>query len=523
MQHLTAKACCALLLLPLLAFAAEEDSDAVVKDLNRLIFDFELKEAAKPTPAPTATEALPPPGNGSAGPRPPRRNGSGIDDESRYQQRINEALEREGPYSARLREEYQSLGTMLQARGDHEKAIDAFKSALHINRLNEGLFTVSQIPMLREVIESYTALDNQEEVAAHHDYLYYLQQKAYPADSKELLQAKEEYADWNVQYFFLDGVRRNNGRTALNFSQVMTRGGQRVEYVAIQNPRNGQYSYVPSTDISRVFNTPNSMGGDLYSRSIGFSHLPEEIIDARLRRARELYQEIGKSANSAHAGERTEVLDYKLANIAYAVRRQMSAIEMQGDDNSLIANRWASSRDNNPVVQRDFYATRDKLRHKAEQLESNAEASAETKAQAWLDLADWEISYDRSRGGSDHYQKALDVLVKAGRSPTEISAFVNPKPLLPTPAYAIHPYTRTVLGLPENEPLAYIGYMDVTLTLTQQGVVRNSSIVGASTNTPLPIRRLLLDFLREQPMRPLVQNGSLVKESTLSLRVHYAL
>jgi hypothetical protein len=91
------------------------------------------------------------------------------------------------------------------------------------------------------------------------------------------------------------------------------------------------------------------------------------------------------------------------------------------------------------------------------------------------------------------------------------------------PGFALHPYSRSFYGISADAPLDFDGYIDLTLTLNSNGVIKGPRISSTSVEINQRLRSVLLDYLREHRMRPLAQDGKLVKESELTLRIHYSL
>ncbi|MES2606115.1 MAG: hypothetical protein V4603_14365 [Pseudomonadota bacterium] len=543
--------CCSLLLpaflLPTSLLAQESEEERTPdNDYSRLIFEAQL--LAPPifddgTAAPTVVESM----NSAAGsslpgplpsqatfPQGPVQQSSAQQSATaapdsatlaRYEDDVSAMIETEGMYSTQLREQYESLGELYQQNNEHEKAIAVFENAMHIDRVNDGLYTLQQIPLVENIIESYNALANYSEVNDHHAYLYYVQQKAFSDGDPRLLAAKENWADWNVESFLKGGVT-STGRfdaTGINNSANRMQG---PEYIAVQHPTNGTFVYVPRSQLTQILNpssiATNAAATDLYLRSSNYAVSPEQVIDERLRTARDLYQEIIDSPNAEYADVRGVTVEHKLANIAYAVKQQMDAMENSVQENSLAFNGFSTGNQTNPVVTRGYTKSRESLEAIAQQLDDDATSDPQAVAQAWINLGDWHLGFERSQRGREAYERALVVLAEAGRSPAEISAIFNPAPLIPAPGFALHPYTRPFYGIAPDAPLAYDGFIDMTLTINQAGDVKGSRITGVSSDTPQRLRNVLLDFLRGHSMRPLVQDGKLVKESELSLRIHYS-
>src|SRR5687768_12872737 len=56
---------------------------------------------------------------------------------------------REGPYSAQLIDPLSSMGSIYQEAGEHLLATAAIEQARHIARVNAGLYSLEQAPLLR--------------------------------------------------------------------------------------------------------------------------------------------------------------------------------------------------------------------------------------------------------------------------------------------------------------------------------------------------------------------------------------
>lgn len=527
----------AALLLGGLAVGAEngtEESEQPEIDYSRLIFEAEILAVPGEAPAAvtqadgvTGGAAAAPAGSRGANPAvmgaavvaTPDADRAAI---SRYENDIGSTLEDTGPYSDPLREQYESLGELYQRTGDHEKAIANFENAMHIDRVNDGLFTLRQIPLVENIIESYTAMNNVDEVDDHHEYLFYIQQKSYADDDPRFLAAKEQWADWNVESFLKTGARVPGYPNGLMLSNSTA---LRQEYVAVQNPRNGQIIFVPRQQMSNVLNPQGAMTSaaitDYYMRSSAYAVSAEQIVDERLRRARELYEELVESPNEQYHQERGVDLEHKLANIAYAVKQQIEDLEGSVEEGSLAFNRMSAPRATNPMVNDGYIDSRESLEAIATKLAEDPASDPVQTARAYINLGDLHLGFDRVSRSDDAYIKALEVLSGAGKTSEEISAVFNPKPLIPVPGFALHAYTREMFGLAPEVQLPYKGFIDVTLVVKQSGDVNNIRIVATTENTTSRLRGVLLDYLREHRMRPIVQNGTLVKESPMSLRIHF--
>ncbi|MES2625446.1 MAG: hypothetical protein V4628_09215 [Pseudomonadota bacterium] len=444
-------------------------------------------------------------------------------DIGRYERELNTTLQEQDQYSAQLREQYAALGDLLQQNGEHERAISMFENAMQIDRVNNGLFTTLQIPLVKQIIESQGALGNLEEEADLQSYLYYINQKAFADDSEEFLAAKEAWADWNVQSYLEQG---GNGLTS-NYAlySMMNSASSVNDYVPIQNSVTGEYTYVPRSQLPWVL-SPSGMGmrsaTDLYMQSSPYAVMPEEIIDERLRTAEDLYEEIleTRAAQNAEAAH-TEV-QHKLANIAYAVKRQMDALESELNSSSFSFGSIGDQPQPNMLVRRSYTKNLETLEAIAEELENSPDAQPTEKAMAYINIGDWNVLFERPQRAEEAYVKAWQTLRDAGIPVSEITALFLPQPLVPVPTYVTHEFSKEFYGDPADIALDYKGHIDTTVDVDRFGRVTNIRIDSESADTPRRVRDTLFTYLRENKMRPTVANGEVVKLSGVKVRYYYS-
>ena len=86
-----------------------------------------------------------------------------------------------GAYAADLPEQMLSLGLALQQQDRHAEALAVFKRGVHLARINNGLYSAEQIPLLQGEITSAAALGEYGHVDQLQEYLYRVQQRGLPA------------------------------------------------------------------------------------------------------------------------------------------------------------------------------------------------------------------------------------------------------------------------------------------------------------------------------------------------------
>jgi hypothetical protein len=392
---------------------------------------------------------------------------------------------------------------------------------MHIDRVNDGLFTLQQIPLVEKIIASHTALGNFSEVDDFHEYLYYIQRKSYPPDDPRMLAAKEDWADWNVEAYLKEGATYRG-----SFSFTTNAGLSRsTDFVGIQNPRTGTFNYVRRDQLPNVLNpngaATNAAVTDYYLNSMAYAVSPEMIIDERLRTARDLYEEIIEERPAVATSNTDYVAEHKLANIAYAVKKQMDEIESSTDTGSLSYNRIMQPRTTAQIVTRGYTKSRDALEAIAGELEQSPASTPAEAALAWIYLGDWHAGFERPSRARDAYGLAWQLLADSGFAAAAIKQVFAPAPLVPVPAFAIHPFSRALYGISPQDTLAYKGYIDTTLNVDRSGNIRNVKVIDATPDTAPGIRSDLLDYLRATRVRPAVIDGDTVEQSDLSIRFYY--
>ena len=115
-----------------------------------------------------------------------------------------EAQWRAGPYHPRLAEFLLQQAGYLQERGDHDTAIQHLRRAVHVTRVNLGLHSQQQIPLLQRLNLNYLETGQLELADNNQTYLHFIQQRVYPELSPERIKASLEFIDWQRQTWLLD-------------------------------------------------------------------------------------------------------------------------------------------------------------------------------------------------------------------------------------------------------------------------------------------------------------------------------
>ena len=112
-------------------------------------------------------------------------------------------------YDPHLGESLYGLGSVQQRLGMHEEALQSFRRAMHIQRVNNGIYSLSQEPMLRGMISSYEALDDLENADAFFEHVFRLYNRNYDRDSPEMIAMLKEKSDWHLRAYSRNPDRKS--------------------------------------------------------------------------------------------------------------------------------------------------------------------------------------------------------------------------------------------------------------------------------------------------------------------------
>lgn len=135
----------------------------------------------------------------------PLRASEKLDD---YRDAIARLESEQGAWGMGLAEQLAGLGHTYQARGQHRDAIEIFDRAIHVSRINNGLYDLSQVPIIEKMVESLKARGRWEEVHKRHQYLFWLHKRNFGADDPRMLPVIDSLGKWYINDYALNPGRR---------------------------------------------------------------------------------------------------------------------------------------------------------------------------------------------------------------------------------------------------------------------------------------------------------------------------
>lgn len=137
-----------------------------------------------------------------------------------------------GIYAPALQEAYSDLAMFYTEVEDYESAISVYTDALQVARINTGLYSEEQRPIIDSLIENQAELRAWEEVDKLHELDYFVASRIYPVDASAYRLAMESYGAWKLRVVrenILQMTSRGIISTATDLSEFYARVISNIE------------------------------------------------------------------------------------------------------------------------------------------------------------------------------------------------------------------------------------------------------------------------------------------------------
>ena len=390
-----------------------------------------------------------------------------------------------GVYDYRLSEIYLAMGTNYLQQGEAQLAVDAFSQAIQLSRINNGLFTADQLPIVEALVESYLHLGDIASANVNQEYLLYITQKIYGAASPLILDELLEYADWNLHaaslslgyipniqslFFRTEGFNENNFIQQENIEDLLSAAAFGYsQAIVMQHDLEAKFDEAPTIEESLALRN-----------SLNFSEEDFDIPDA----------------------------EQKLAYTYF--------LQYQFDFNNVAVNTFGEA----PTT---YFLDSDTKGREALQrrynylLSTNGEALDLVKA--LVDIADWYLVFERWSSAEELYVQAFDLMQENGIDhidgliSTDLPAYI--------PSFLSSAYTREGNRLSSDEVLDYEGYIDVSFTISRLARPVSIRIIESSEGTTTATERALISKLRSGRYRRQLDNGLEYGDNYFQIRYYY--
>lgn len=131
-----------------------------------------------------------------------RHSADAVAQEQSFRKTIADLESTQGAYATALSEQLLSLALALQSQERHEEALSLFKRGMHLARINDGLHSTRQVPLLQGQIASHIALGNYLKADERQHYMYRVQVRN-KDNGEPLTMALMQQADWQRNAYLL--------------------------------------------------------------------------------------------------------------------------------------------------------------------------------------------------------------------------------------------------------------------------------------------------------------------------------
>ena len=406
----------------------------------------------------------------------------------RYADNVLQLEMENGAYNNELVEELIGLGQAYSNFGTHEEALKVYTRALHINRVNEGLHNINQLPILELIIKTNTEMNSFEELNKNYGYLLWVYDRNYAKDDMHLVPAFTRAANWHMDAYDIteppDSIRHLIMATNF-FSKAVdvvetAKGPDSRELI---NPLYGivnanfklvePFGFIPNID--------TFISGKLYPL------LPSNF-------------DI-ESDRGIENRNRYTALKYSTNHLSRIVQDQKYAF-------SLIQNSYRSGRN--------------ALERILEIHEKNPDLPEMSHAYAHTHMGDWYLRFYKRSYAMSNYKMAYQLVLGTGYSDEALmSLFGRPRSLgtfEEIPEFDFETYkvaSAEVLSEHEQEEkladiinnLQDTKFVLVDFKVTKYGAVRNLNIIASNPSDSVRFRRMARNTINSTPFRPRLENG----------------
>jgi hypothetical protein len=402
-------------------------------------------------------------------------------DIARYETDLKELQlqEHSNAYAEPLTETLLGLATAYETQGNYAAALPLYEQAKHITRVNHGLFSTEQEPIIHRMFNNYLRQGDLVKADEQQAYLFYLQRKIHGESSPNLIPALQTFAEWNIQAF----------NTDLTAPLVATTRNQAA-----------------TADSAPITNTTALTIPDL------LNFKTQHVITAQF-----LYLQLLQLLD-AHFGASDPRLP--ATEQAFAVSTYLATNHLMLVDE--LSTPVASNFDQLPLKTYSFSEGRRALERRSNYLKQIASTAPADLAASRLDIIDWMIATRNRSDIPELFTSAYAEMQATGASAAELDAVFNPALPKAVPSFLVEAYSRQALGIAADSALAYQGYIDVKYSLNALGETTSPQLLFKTQDTPDKVVAILMRQLRYGQFRPRLHAGEVIALDTVYARYYYA-
>ncbi len=380
---------------------------------------------------------------------------------SRYQDRLDSLRAEHGAYHPAISETLSGIGRARSKLGEHRAAAEAFRSAMHVARVNHGLHSLAQLPYLESLIKEYNLLGDLDNARDSYLYMYWVYKRNYGRDDPRLLPVIQEIAAW---------FRENYAHDMKDYPVEKIRKLQDLNYKTIEIARAGYGEHDP-----RMIEPL------------------QRFVDTNLYIARRLGEQLFRLD-----------IDPDVSNCGFAV------YSTNGNEAIVNQETYQMIRDRC----NSYNNGRRALGHIVAIRRAN-EAPPDKVARALTRLGDWEMLFERRLSALKHYSRAYELLAATETGIDQINQiFGQPRRLT-----SLNTFQENKTAVPVNEPDGKPPFAVVSLDVSSYGRPKNIEILESSPSDDTELQRDARRNMQRSIFRPRMENGEPV--DTVGYKVTY--
>jgi hypothetical protein len=395
------------------------------------------------------------------------------------------------------------LGELYQESKDHALALATLERAVQVVRVNRGLHSLDQVPLLRQIIHIEEVRGNDAGAWDREQKLLALVRRH--LDDLRTVAVLRDIADKQMEVLarVLAGKRPPQVLLGCFYQQWPNRDGGSCHAGSRSTVIQGMLAEAQR-------NYADAIGVMLHNGLYGSDELRE--LELEVLHGVDLLRALNHDGRGypvpmvpgqAHASS-VEPWRSRMAPVAALADWQLAPAEStEEDDGSHALLRHASLMD-------PYQRGRQSLQRLYEY--SAASSSRLEQAAAMVHLADWDLLHSRNGHAVDSYLETLTALQQAGVAQASIDELFAPAVPVVLPAFNPNP-------LVGEESTAASGYIDVGFEITKYGRARAIEIRDAANGSSAAQHRLVA-LLKRNRFRPRATGGQIAEATPVLLRYH---
>ena len=140
---------------------------------------------------------------------------------AKRQEAIVDLQSRQGIYDQSLIEAYDYVARLYNELEDYESAAGALGEALQISRINSGLYSEQQLPLVQALIDARSRIEQWQEVDDLAHLTHHISQRLYALSDRQYLSAAQDYGEWKLRVI-RENLLQQNSRGLMNTTEDLS-------------------------------------------------------------------------------------------------------------------------------------------------------------------------------------------------------------------------------------------------------------------------------------------------------------